>query len=307
MRSAILVILLIICSSTADYGKNTSMIIPEGFTAASAGMSGACSAKRGDINALFFNPAGIYGINNFQAMFTYDNNILTNSSSTLSTVIIPAEEDGNFAISYGFDRQAKVIDAAYGVSDLSRFNYITSLSYAFSVFENIRMGITAKYISSEIAKNSASYTAFDAGAVFVGDDGMSWSIAVLNAGAGFNYSDAESLLDREALPLKFGAGFNFDALKDNVNALSFSADSFFHVNESRFDISLGLEYIYKGIIIIRAGNKVDAYGSDLISLGAGFNYDFNGINTRFDYAVLSKQSGTGENGASHLLSISIFF
>ncbi len=307
MKQKLLASFFVFFAFSRAYCGHISMVLPEFSTAASTGISGACSAKTADINSISNNPAALYGVSNFQAMFTYNNNTLTGSSSTLSTVVLPAKEDGDFALSYVFDRQSGVADSPYSGSGLSRYNYITSLSYAFSASENIKLGVTAKYINSVIVKNSASYLAFDAGAVFMGDGGLSGSVSVMNIGDRFDDSDTQSLLAKETLPLKFGAGFNFDILNDNVNAISVSGGGFYHANETKFDAAVGLEYMYQNMIIIRAGNKVDIQGSDFVSAGAGFNYDFNGLNTRFDYGVSSKLSGPGVNGASSLISILIFF
>jgi hypothetical protein len=302
-----MVFVILVFSFAESYcGRNTAAF-PEVSTASSAGISGACSAKQSDINALTYNPAAIYGIHNVTAMFTYDNNSLINSSSTLTTIVIPGQNDCTFALSYVFDRQSGVTDAPYGASDLSRYNRIVTAAYAFSAAENIKLGAAVKYLDSTIVSNKTSYMAFDAGAVFTGDFGLTSSVSILNLGDQFLYTDPLSLLSHEILPLKLGVGLNYDLPIDNINSISFSADCFYHVNESRYAAAIGMEYVFQNMITARFGDNVDAKGLDFISWGAGFNYDFYGIKTRLDYAYSVKISGTGDNGASNLLSILVFF
>src|SRR5450759_4984419 len=113
MKIYSMVFVILVCSFAESYcGRNTA-VLPEVSTASSAGISGACSAKQSDINALPYNPAAIYGIHNVTAMFTYDKNSLINSSSTLTTIVFSGQNDGTFALSYVFDRQSGVTDAPY--------------------------------------------------------------------------------------------------------------------------------------------------------------------------------------------------
>lgn len=307
MKKKLLFCFYLVFSFANIYSNNNLIMLPEISSAAATGIEGAYGAKSADLNTIPYNPAGIYGIKDFRIMFTYNDNELIKSNSTLTSVSIPFLDDSVFAIYYVYDRQYGVIDAPYGDSDLSRYNQIASLGYAFSMSENIKLGVAGKYISSSIISNSSSYLACDMGAVFGGDGGLTASITILNLGNRLSYKGDGSLLADEILPLKFEVGFNFDILKDDTNAISLSSDGAYYLNKVKYDIALGLEYVFQNMIIVRIGNKVDIKGSDFFSWGAGFNYDFNGIKTRLDYAYSGKLSGTGLNGAANLLSVSIFF
>ena len=307
MRKYILCLIFIAVFFLNLSAVNTLISLPEISTASSRGLAGAVSAKKAEVNAVFYNPACVYGIKNFQGVFTYHNNPINNSSSTLTTLTIPIPDYGTFALSYVYDRQARVTDAPYGATDLSRYNQIVSLAYGFSISENIKLGGALRYINSAIGANNTTNIAVDAGAVFGWESNLTGSIAILDMGGQAAYSGSGSLLGSEVLGSRFGVGLNYDSDWDPAHKMSFSADGFYNMFESKYTAAIGAAYSFQEMITLRIGNKLDANGSYLLSLGAGFNYDFYGVKTRFDYAHTGKLAGSGGEVDSNLISISMYF
>ena len=307
MKKNIFCIILISLFSFNLSAVHYLISLPELSTASSRGAGGAVSAKKAEVNAVFANPACVYGIKNFQGIFTYNHNSIIKSSSTLTTLIIPIPDDGSFALSYSYDRQWEVTDIPYGSSDLSRYNQIVSLAYGFSISDNIKLGAAARYINSAIKENNTGNMAFDAGAVFGWDSNLTGSISFLDFGGQVSYTGTGSLLGDEVLASRFGVGFNYDSDWNPAHRMSFSADGFYHMFESKYTVALGVTYNFQELITLRIGNKVDVTGSYLFSWGAGFNYDFYGMKARLDYAYMGKLTGPGDKGESNLISISMYF
>lgn len=307
MRKILLSCAIVFTSFVSIFSHHISILLPDITTAASIGISGACGAKLSDLNSLMYNPAAITGINNYKLMFTYNSNNIINSSSTLATILVPLANDMAFALSYVFDRQSGITDAPYGSSDLSRYNKMISIAYALALTEYIKYGATIKYLESNIIANRSTHMAFDTGAIFGGDSNLIGSISVLDIAGPLTNTGTESLLANEVMPLRFGVGFNYDAYSDDMNFLAFSADTFYHINEVKYDAALGIKYVYKNLLTIRIGDKLDIYGSDFVSWGTGLNYNFYGVDVRVDYACLAKVSGVGKSGSSNVLSMLVSF
>ncbi|MEI7542534.1 MAG: hypothetical protein WCJ94_04710 [bacterium] len=307
MKKILFGFIILLSSYVSVYSNHISILLPDITTAASIGISGACGAKAADLNSLMYNPAAISGINSYKLMFTYNSNSIINSSSTLTTILVPLFNDMAFALSYVFDRQSGIIDIPYGISDLSRYNSMISIAYALALTESIKCGATFKYLESNIIASRSTHMGFDAGAVFGGDSNLTGSIAILDIAGPVTYAGTESLLANEIMPFRFGVGFNYDAYCDDAHFLAFSIDGFYHVNEIKYDVSLGLKYVYKNLLTIRIGDKLDIYGSDFLSWGTGLNYNFYGVDVRIDYACLAKLTGAGNRGSSNVLSMLVSF
>lgn len=243
-----------------------------------AAMATAFTAVSKDINASYFNPAGLASMDKkeFSLMHAdwfiggkYDfacfglpfKNMVGALSITRLNHGGFQTRDSNGNINGSFDAS----DSAIGIS-MAKF-----------ISQNSSIGAGVKFLSSEIAGYSASAVAFDLGLLYNMDKfPVSFGMAVRNIGKGMKFIDK-----RENLPLSMSAGLAVKVLPlMNVNL-----DVRRLIYDKETSLNIGTEYNLFGGMFLRGGysNSIfskKANASPTISGGIGLNIsDF-----QIDYA-----------------------
>ncbi|MFC1730452.1 PorV/PorQ family protein [candidate division KSB1 bacterium] len=177
-------------------------------SARSSALGGAFASIAGDVDALFYNPAGLAEIEEKSAGFTYLNHVLDINSGSF-VVVAPRGANkygiGFHYINYG-DFERREGDGTYtglfGAQDI-----VLTGGYAQKYSENIYLGASAKALYSKIDTYSST--------AFAGDIGLIYSIPryMLNIGIsltniGFIAQAYDTIKDD--LPASFRAGISKD-------------------------------------------------------------------------------------------------
>jgi hypothetical protein len=280
-------------------GSKGAVFLKLGQGARANAMGESFCAVADDINALYWNPAGLAQIKKPQGTFMYSDWLEKIKYNYLAYVHPTQIMDGimgwatTLLDSGSIDRYGGGPDKKEGTFDGK--DMAVSVSYAKELRESCSLGATLKYIQMKIdGKDSTGICA---------DIGWLYKPPIKNLTIGANIQNIGSELsafDKEKvpLPLNIKVGSAYKLLND---ALTLSLDiNFPSDNDTNFN--LGAEYWFTELIAIRAGYKTltkDELKSSDFTYGAGFNLP--GIGIGIDYAFCDYD----DFGNTHRVSILI--
>lgn len=282
-------------TTTATFLKIESGVRP-------VGMGGAYVAIADDINAVYWNPAGLIqlGSKEFSVVHTAWLEKINHESLAFAT---PA---GN-KFAYGLNV------AYFGTTDIDRrtalgtndgkakvADYYESVSLAGKVMDSISLGVTLKGLQMMLDNDRGSGYALDAGALQKLPLNMTLGVMVQNLGPKMKAVDTS-----EKLPTNLKAGLAWKAVQNKL-VLAGDIDM---PNDREMKLHAGAEYRFNKIFILRAGYEdVGSLGnSSGMTAGISINEDMLdeilNVNMQFDYAWLY----FGDLGSTHRIGISVKF
>ena len=264
-----------------------------------AALAGSYVANNDDPNVIFYNPAGIYSLENKPASFSYVSHLLDINSASLSYSQEVADL-GRFAagiqyINYGDFVEADEVGNKLGNFGAGDFAFL--IGYANQLGENFNYGANIKYIYSSLATQSSVGLAVDLGLQYVfPDDGWTIGFSALNMGSQLSsYFEKNEKLPVDLrigftkklahMPFKFYGSFNKlnekqDKIWEHFSQFTFGGEFQFskamqfrlgYNNEQRkelkLDTSAGLAGFNLGLGILISDYKVDYAFSSMGLIG----------------------------------------
>ncbi|MFH1714917.1 MAG: PorV/PorQ family protein [Elusimicrobiota bacterium] len=303
-----IIIFTIVCIgiSFAGFSKNDAgtrglQFLKIGVGVRAVGMGGAYAGLSDDVNAIYWNPAGLNKIERNEVSLMHC--IWFEDIRYQSLVFAHPTSDASYGlmVNYlGMDPIGKVTNTGQSLGDkYSPSDIAVTLSYARVMF-GAPVGVNLKYISSNIDTERAVGIAGDVGMQFeLAEDVVSLGIAVQNIGQDLVY-----IKEGTSLPLNIKTGLAYKT-PVGMGELIITGD----VNapiDNKIGFNLGAEYKIKinekFSISPRAGYRTDhseLEGTKDISLGWGIL--FNDI--ELDYAW----TPYGELGMAHQMSLLLRF
>ena len=293
--------------SKVGVGTGTFLNLPVGARATALGTAFAGIAD--DATALYWNPAGIVrapGSN------------VTGSYSSVFAGITHNFAGATFAIGESYKAGISATTLSSGdieVTDLFNqqgtggFYSATDLAFGLSIAgqltDQFAFGATGKLVNMSIADVSASGVAFDFGTMYdPGILGLTIGFAVQNLSAPLKYAgpdlvdrgetddvtgnrapDVELEASTVSLPLIFRAGVAAEFMEDNDDHSLKASTEFRTLSNASEQLGLGVEYVWKNLLVARGGYQLgssDAFG---VSGGVGIIYDSGPFYAILDYAV----------------------
>lgn len=263
-------------------GSTAANFLKIGTGARGAAMAGAQTAMVDDLNAAYWNPAGL-GSLRFHEISLMHYSLAENVRFQNAAYGFPTERLGSFTVGaslldygsiQGYD------DGGVPQSSVDAGNTLFSASWGKKLFTNSKLsaGLTLKYLQSELAGYKANAPMMDAGILYPFETGrlrgLRLGVAMRNNGSKLDYNGVDSSLPQQ---LAFGSGFS--ALGGNLNL----ALDFIKSKEEDSYAAFGAEYRVLEMLLLRLG-----YSSQSDFVGTGFSY---GIGLRFaqwniDYALV---------------------
>ena len=286
------------------------LLIPVG--ARGLAFNGAYISGLEGIESLYYNPAGlgasIYGS---EVMFSYMNYI-ADIGVSYAAISTSFEGFGNIAFSvksldFG-DIPETTTQNPYGTGSTFSPTFVTiGITYANSLTDRIKVGVTGNIISENIISTSATGVSFNVGVQYsdvVDITGLKLGVVLKNFGPQIKFDGPDLLRQGEALGTLRGqqfykidaAGFELPSqvqlgvayernFSDDYRVLFIS--SFENNNFSNDEYKLAGEFAFQEMFFIRGGysympgpEEEQTFGP---TFGAGFNID-TGINITVDYA-----------------------
>jgi len=295
-------------------GTTAAKFLSIGIGPRANAMGGAFTSLANDASAMYWNPAGIALLNQFEGIFTYTN-LFVDIKLNYAGFVIPVGDFGTLGVNatildYGEMEITTELNPEGVGTTFSAGSYAFGLSYARFITENFVVGATVKYVRENIYNSSAEGISFDVGTIF---NTPFWDIrfssSITNYGtkmqmtgddlliqhdpdptrSGNNQSlDAYYSTDKFELPLKLQTGISKDFLFMDEQRLTLAVDALFP-NDNEIFFNVGGELaLLNNLFAVRAGYKtilVDDSPEGL-TLGAGLNYDgleYFGISVDYAY------------------------
>lgn len=311
----LLAVVLVVSTGTAQErkaGLTGAAFLKVGVGARNVAMGTASTAFVGDVNQMFYNPAGI-GLKNetAQAAFTYNKWIadIAHSTAAVSYNLEGVGTIGVGFITFGLSGIEAVRDIAVDPNSgtnprellsTSSYDYrdiAYQVSFSRYVIDRLALGITLKGISQTIDGEGATAFAVDFGSLYhIGI--LDWTIAARfnNLGSDLKYYDIAS-----ALPLQFSIGSAMTPFKDETFAITGAVDAT-KPQDGPLYLFGGLEVKLLDMVALRGGYKYNYSGTDEtpvsgkpaenttiegISFGAGFATTVSGYRIGVDYSYTS--------------------
>ena len=266
-------------------GTTGGIMLTNTVSARAMGMGDAFTAVSDDVNAIYWNPAGLCNLNKTElnAMY-YDglmDTVYTNFSYAKPIKVWGSAFGAGIAI---FDGGDLIVNSPTGFTSSvkAQFDYMATVAYSKKILvrwmkKNARdwkcsAGAGLKMFSSTLAEQYTSgATALDLGLLMQNKSGLNAALAVQNIGSNIVYVQDEYPLPQT---LRLGTSYRFGNV---LNSYLGSAEVI-QTTDTGMKIHAGLEYIYAKLIAV--GYK-SGYDLDALTWGLGFQAK----GYQIDYAV----------------------
>ena len=300
-------------------GRTALQFLKIGLGARQAALGEASIAAVRDVNAVFWNPAGLAGIARFEASFSYVR-WLADLNYVAGTVGARWDRVGVFALSvaaldYG-DIDEALVTSPTGGNDtrtgntFSGSDLLVGLTYTRAFTDRLALGVTAKYIREDLftggggcrvtgegeALDCAAATfAFDVGTNYdLRYNGLRLAMSAQNFGGSVDYlGEAGSRSEGFDIPLLFRIGLAADlaGAQDAFVALgpmhrvTVMAEAI-NTNDFSERLHVGAEYWFGGFLALRGGYRFN-YAEGNLALGFGLDTGVGDLAARLDYAYVN--------------------
>lgn len=279
-------------------GTTASPFLNIAVGARALGMGGAFTAMADDATALYWNPAGIAGLEKTTAGFVHTD-WLADLKFDVVSVVLPLRDAGALGGQATFlsmpeqeitttDRTGQDGTGIY----FSAGSMALGLTYGRSFTDRFKLGVTGKYVREWIWHESASTIALDIGSLYrTSFHNMRIGVAITNFGGEMSMTGrdlihfhdidetregnnsrvlSEWTTDKWPLPLMLRFGLALELIDDEDNRLTGALDAL-HPNDNRESINLGAEYAYREQFFARAGYKslFLPYSEEGLTVGLG--------------------------------------
>ncbi len=286
-------------------GRTSMQFVKIGIGARETAMGEASIANLNNVNAMFWNPAGLTKVQGQEAAVHY-----TKWFADLNLMSAAAAVNlGSFGVvgvnytilNYG-DLEEAFVTSPTGGMDTRTGNTFTGkdmslgFSYARQFTDKLSIGVSAHYIREDLHKYYSSIWAFDVGSYYeTGWKGIRIAMSAQNfsSQARWMYSGDETRQSFE-IPLLYRIGASIDLLggKDlflggdwNTHRLTLNVDAI-HSNDYSERVHIGGEYVFLDQFALRGGYRFN-YDEGNFSVGVGFNTHFSGVNVKLDYSYVN--------------------
>ena len=306
-RKILLLVFAGLASATSLYaagvGTTAAQFLKIGVGARAVAMGGAFSAVADNIDAIYWNPAGLADQKDKQVKASYIQYFQGINIGFLG-YSQPIGKLGalgvglNYLTIGGIERRTTDVDTAegtFGANDMALY-----LSYAdtrFIKLPGLRLGANLKVLRQTLDDKVAQSFALDVAGLYKTPlKNLTAALGIYNLGTSVKFIN-----DADPLPLNIRLSGAYRLMND---ALVVALDVDDYIYDERITESLGLEYSINKALSARAGYKL---GMDSQSLGglAGFSAGF-GVNVwsiQLDYAFVPY----GELSDTHRITLSTKF
>lgn len=294
MKSFNLIIVIILLTGNLNASVGTSggksLSIPMGVRA--IGLGEAYCANTGEINSIYWNPAGVGEINTLSASATYSiwiddikiNNLTVglpvNFFNLYTGIGFTFINAGNNIPLIKQDAYENPVETGktFGSQDI-----IFLMFGAKKINEDILIGINLKLFYSKIENEKAISGAADIGGIYKNIfKNLNFGFSIQNLGTKIKY-----IKEGDLPPILFKSGFSF-SFKDIIHNDSVMPLFNFDVNkgiDTPFYLNLGSEIKFVNLISLRAGYKIKNEENN-IRVGGGLSFNIKKYLFNINYAFV---------------------
>ncbi|MCD6205433.1 MAG: PorV/PorQ family protein [Candidatus Marinimicrobia bacterium] len=314
MKKTVLIILIITASlqltqAQFDYGFDFTkagsaglQFLKIGVGARETAMGEAFVSLSSDVNAVFWNVAGIGFVTSPQLTFSHTN-WLVESAQDAFAVALPIKSFVFGISAIGFkiqDFEETTVLEPYGTGNMiGAGDYLLGFAVARRYTDKLTIGLQLKYIQEVLDNRSFSNVLFDIGTIYrTGFRDLKLAFALQHFGPDMTLANQQF-----RTPLLFRVGASDYVFDTGTQSLIISAE-LVHPTDANEWINAGLEYTFMNILALRGGYQANDKEQRLTT-GFGILAPAIGkVGTTFDYAYVS----FGEIfGATHRFTIGLNF
>ena len=315
-------------------GTTAAQFLKIGVGAASLGMAGTSAGLANDASSMYWNPAGLIGVNSISVIASYTDWFVDLKHQYFG-IVLPINEDhkigvGAMILTMGemeitTEQQPKGTGDFFDASDV-----MVGLTYSARLVDFFTFGISVKYITQNIYNETASALAVDIGTnLITGYKGIKVGMALTNFGTTMTLAGRDmqksydplpnnatnvgiaSNLKTEAweLPLNFRVGIGWDfigkgdvMIYDPIHSIKIGIDAN-HQNDGPENASIGIEYKWQNLIALRSGYY---FNDDVRKLAVGFGLNWD-VPQSFAVGVDYAFAELDRLGSVHSISLKVGF
>jgi hypothetical protein len=295
--------------STTKVGTTVAQFLKIGAGARVIGMGGAFTALSDDINAIYWNPAGLSRIAGGEATFTHAEWLaeIQYDFAAFSLNVANIGAFGLHVISLRTpEENVRTIAAPEGTGQVWNASSIAiAASFAKSLTDRFAIGFTGKFIQESIFNETARGAAFDLGVIYQTPfPNLSLGASISNFGTKMRLDGRDIFFNDDPLPeqgsvdqvpskyrteayeipltLRFGLAWK---VMQNENMTVVAAADGSHPNDNTEFVNSGVEVGLRNILFLRGGYKALFMDNSEqgLTLGAGLRYDAVGTNIKLDF------------------------
>lgn len=277
-----------VCAEQSKVGSAGAQFLKIGIGSRYQGIGEASVAQANDVNAMYWNPAGLAAIEGTSASFT-NVNWLADLDLNYVAVARYFEDLGVFGLSAtvlsGDDQEITTFQDQDGTGQYyTTTSYAIGLSFARQLTAKFAFGTTVKYVGEKIHLERASGWAFDFGTMLhTGFKSLRLGMSISNMGPQMKFSGpnlavrygdgsnptvpAELSATPYNLPLTFRVGVAYD-VPIGTDILASISTELKHPGDNLQQGAFGTELTFREKFFLRGGYKV-GYEEEDLSLGAG--------------------------------------
>ena len=277
--------------------------------ARASALAGAVTAHEGSSMSLFYNPAGMAGMENFAHVSVAQSKWIADINYNQASAAFQPF-NGRYgviglsfmAVDYGSLKETIRYDNNSGYLDIGTFSpsaMSIGLGYAKALTTMFSVGGQVKYVSQDLGKstmgiitgggesydrqeNTVSAVAFDFGVIYrTGYKSLNFAMDVRNFAKDLTYEREEF-----QLPLIFQVGLSMDMLdftsmNKEVHSLLLCVDAS-HPRSYSEQLKIGLEYTLVKMLSVRAGYRFPTDEPE-VNFGVGVKQQLGGVGFGLDY------------------------
>jgi hypothetical protein len=277
-------------------------------------MGNTLVAGANDASAIYWNPAGLGWISNYEMLMTHVNLPADIKYDNIAFVLPFNAGIGTFGLNIGVlsmgDMEIRTPERPGGTGELFTASDVTiGISYSRMISEIFTFGLSLKYVRENLADYISNGFCFDAGLQyqtafrslrlgmviqnFGPDTQFDGDFLDLRTSTGTTGEPEERTFTAVPLPMTFKAGIMADiesmfgvSLGENFNGNL--AGQFEHPADNKERINSGVEFIYQNFFALRGGYNFN-YDTDDFTFGFGVHYSITEkYKMNVDYAYANK-------------------
>ena len=296
------------------------LTIPVGARATA--MGNAITASVNDATSIYWNPAGLAGMNNGAVTFEYADWLVGVNFNYVSVSVPVANGSVGIALTSmrTDDMDVTTIEAQNGTGEtFTAGSYALALSYGRNLTDRFALGGSVKLINERIWNSTASGVAIDVGTMFTTPfQGIRLGASITNFGSKMQMGGDDLLVvvdidpnnegnnesnrgllrtDQFDLPLTMRIGLAGEVVQNDQVRLTLAVDAL-NPNNSEQYLNLGAEMAFFGDLVMIRGGYSELLLDDALrsfTVGGGLRYGFGSLNLAVDYAFEEQEFFSGVN------------
>ena len=280
-------------------GISGAQFLKIGVGARSVGMGESYVAVANDIEALYWNPAGI-ALFDQPAVFFSHTQWVVDLQMEFAGAVYHLDHSNSLGVSLAYlhteDMDETTALQPFGTGRMFSFgDFMLGLTYARNMTSQFSFGVTVKYMQETLADLNMRTVFFDLGTHYeTGWRSTRFAVSVTNFGQDISPSGSTIIRDLNnqtnevtefqsfAPPTIFRIGIASEFI-DQENQRLTGSIQLNHPNDNAENINIGMEYLWRGMFAIRSGYKT-AQAEESFSAGFGLHFPITMADFRLDYA-----------------------